>query len=63
MVFSPNAKMVASGSKDSTVQFWNASTGAVSQMLKGHTSSVNSMAFSLDSAAVVSASDDGMVQL
>jgi hypothetical protein len=52
-----------SGSDDQTVRLWDTATGAALQTLKGHGSSVNSVAFSPDSKQVVSGSDDRTVRL
>jgi WD40 repeat protein len=41
-----------SGSDDQTVQLWDAATGAILQTLKGHSSPVNSVAFSPDGKLV-----------
>jgi WD40 repeat protein len=63
VAFSPDSKVVASGSDDNTIRLWDAAAGAPLQMLEGHSSSVTSVAFSPDSKLVASGSKDGIVKL
>jgi WD40 repeat protein len=63
VAFSPDGKLVVSGSNDETVRLWDAVTGAALQTLEGHSSSVISVAFSPDGKLVVSGSDDETVRL
>jgi WD40 repeat protein len=46
VAFSPDGKLVVSGSRDRTGRVWDAATGALLQTLEGHSSRVNSVAFS-----------------
>ena len=46
VAFSPDGKLVVSGSYEKTVRLWDAVTGAPLQTLKGHSDSVTSVAFS-----------------
>jgi len=46
VTFSSDGTQIVSGSVDKSVRVWDASTGAELNALKGHTSSVSSVAFS-----------------
>ena len=48
---------------DNTVRVWNVSTGVCLSTLKGHTRSVNSVAFNHDGTKVVSASSDKTIRV
>ncbi|KAK4451027.1 hypothetical protein QBC34DRAFT_61486 [Podospora aff. communis PSN243] len=63
VAFSPDSKLVASGSYDSTVKIWDAATGECTQTLEGHSGPVNSVAFSPDSKLVASGSRDKTVKI
>lgn len=61
IAFSPDGKMLASGSYDQTIILWDISENGQLQprhRLQGHSSFVNSVAFSPDGKALVSAGDD-----
>ncbi|KAK3364118.1 hypothetical protein B0T25DRAFT_620386 [Lasiosphaeria hispida] len=63
VTFSPDLKLVASGSYDQTVKIWDAATGACMQTLAGHSDYVNSVTFSPDSKLVASGSADNTVKI
>ena len=63
MGWSPDGKTLASGSRDSTVRIWDASSGKLLRTLEGHTSLVQSVGWSPDGKALASGSSDDTVRI
>ncbi|KAH8797324.1 hypothetical protein DL96DRAFT_1825321 [Flagelloscypha sp. PMI_526] len=72
VVFSPNGKLIASGSEDrtmciwgveynKTIRIWDANSGELLRRLIGHTDYVRSVSFSQDGRYIVSGSEDRTV--
>jgi WD40 repeat protein/serine/threonine protein kinase len=62
LAFSPDGKLVASGSEDHTARLWDAATGNPLQVFRGHDDKVHSVAFAPDGTRIVTTSADGTVR-
>lgn len=61
--FSPDGRLLLTGSSDDTLKLWNPETGAEIRTLKGHTSLVGEAAFSPDGKLIVSGSLDRTIRI
>jgi len=58
LAFSPDGKMLATGSSDHEIRLWNLSTGEKLKTLSGHTGDVSALAYSPDGKSLASGSWD-----
>lgn len=63
VAFSPDGKLVVTGSRDETAHVWEAQTGQSVAELRGHAGDVGVAAFSPDGNLVVTAGGDGMARV
>jgi len=63
VAFSPDGKMLATGSEDNTAKVWNLETGEPVLTLEGHRNFVASVAFSFDGKKLATGSEDNTVKI
>jgi WD40 repeat protein len=63
VAFSPDSRLVASGSADTTIIVWDVMSGKEVLALRGHEEGVVSVAFSYDGMQILSGSSDDTVRL
>jgi WD40 repeat protein len=63
VAFSPDGRLLASGSNDKTIKLWEVASGSLVRTLSGHTDWVRSVAFSPDGRLLASGSYDDTIKL
>jgi WD40 repeat protein len=63
IAFSPDGRILASGSGDKTVRFWDLAEGHLLKTLEGHRAAVNCLAIASDGRSLVSGGKDSAVML
>jgi hypothetical protein len=62
VAFSPDSRVIASGSRDKTVRLWDLQGNPIGQPFHGHQDRISSIAFSPDGTVIASGSGDSTVR-
>jgi len=60
--YSPNGRILASGSLDKTIKLWDAKTGQLQQTLEGHEGEILALSYSPDGNVLASGSSDSTIK-
>lgn len=63
LTFSPDGRVLVSGSEDAVVRFWDAQTGSLLKALTGHSEPVRVVTFTPDGKRLASASEDETLKI